>query len=174
MKLTKEQQKLVADNHNLIYYYAKKHNVSLDEYYDTLALALCYAASNYDSSKASFSTLAMKTMDLKIQSAYTHDTRKKRVPNDMIVYYENTWTMEDLVVSNVSPEIQVVTKYHNDEIVNKMLDLLDDKRDRQILYYKLNGLTQTEIGEKFNITHQSVSRILKNIRIKIKDANIFS
>ena len=174
MILNDKQRKLVEDNHNLIYFYAKKYNVSLDEYYDTLALALCYAASNYDSSKGTFSTLAIKTMHFKIQNDYTHNTRKKSIPIDKVVHYENTWAMGDLVVSNVSPEVQVIKKQYNHEMINKMLDLLDDKRDKQILYYKLNDLTLTEIGKKLNLTHQSVSRLLKNIRIKIKDADIFN
>ena len=43
-QLTPEQQKLVTDNHNLIYSLANAKNIDLDEYYDVLAIGLCKAA----------------------------------------------------------------------------------------------------------------------------------
>ena len=49
--LTKEQKELVENNHKLIYYYIHKNGLSLDEYYDILAIGLCKAALNFDESK---------------------------------------------------------------------------------------------------------------------------
>ena len=42
--LTKEQKELVENNHKLIYYYIHKNGLSVDEYYDILAIGLCKAA----------------------------------------------------------------------------------------------------------------------------------
>ena len=51
MQLTKEQQKLVLNNHNLIYKCLKKYNLSAEEYYDIAAYALCKAALHFDPDK---------------------------------------------------------------------------------------------------------------------------
>ena len=42
--LTAEQQQLVIENHNLIYDFAKRKNLIIEEYYDILAIGLCNAA----------------------------------------------------------------------------------------------------------------------------------
>ena len=96
MKLNDEQRKLVADNHKLIYFYAHKHNVDVDEYYDLLALALCQAAYNYDKTKGAFSTIAIRTMELKMLNEYRiyDGSYKKNIPKNKIDYYENSYLME--------------------------------------------------------------------------------
>ena len=61
--LTKEQKELVENNHKLIYYYIHKNGLSVDEYYDILAIGLCKAALNFDESKGiKFVTYAMFVM----------------------------------------------------------------------------------------------------------------
>lgn len=39
--MTKEQQKLVEDNHNLIYLYLKNSNLPVDDYYGIASIGLC-------------------------------------------------------------------------------------------------------------------------------------
>ena len=56
--LNDEQRKIVENNHDLIYGYAHKMGISIDEYYDILAIGLCKAAKAFDESKGRFSTLA--------------------------------------------------------------------------------------------------------------------
>lgn len=52
--LTPQQQKLVEDNHNLIYSLAYKKNINLDEFYGDLAIGLCKAALAFDEIEVSF------------------------------------------------------------------------------------------------------------------------
>ena len=62
-KLTDDQRKLVEKNHNLIYTFARKYKINLDEYYGLLAIGLCIAARIYDPNKGlAFSTLAYQCM----------------------------------------------------------------------------------------------------------------
>lgn len=42
--MTDEQKQLVEQNHNLIYFYLYRHNLSIEEYYDVAAIGLCKAA----------------------------------------------------------------------------------------------------------------------------------
>lgn len=45
--LNKEQQKLVEDNHNLIYSFAKSRMVDTEEYYDVFAIGLYLSVKGY-------------------------------------------------------------------------------------------------------------------------------
>ena len=61
-QLTLDQQRIVSENHNLIYSLANKKSINLDEYYDALAIGLCKAAIAFDNTKGKFSTLAYTVM----------------------------------------------------------------------------------------------------------------
>ena len=166
MKLTKEQQKLVEDNHSLIYFYAKKYNVSIEDYYDVLALALCYAASNYDPKKGAFSTLAIKSMHFKMQNEFAYNTKQSQIPIDKMTYYENSRNLENTIPLNESPERIVIGRMSYNDKWNNILNLTNNEKHKNILRYKLQGLTCQEIGKKVNITHQNVSHTLRKIKAK--------
>lgn len=172
MKLTKEQQKLVEDNHSLIYFYAKKYKVSIEDYYDVLALALCYAASNYNPKKGAFSTLAIKTMNFKMMSEFAYNTKQSQIPIDKITYYENPRNLENTIPLNESPERIVVDRISYNDKLNNILNLTNNEKHKNILKYRLQGLTCKEIGKKVNITHQNVSMTLKKLKIKAKDSGL--
>ncbi len=61
--MTEEQKKLAEENHNLIYFYARKYHMSKQEFedmYGILAIGLCKATRDYDESRGrAFSTVAM-------------------------------------------------------------------------------------------------------------------
>ena len=52
--MTREAQRLVENNHNLIYKFLRNHNLE-DDWYDVAAIGLCKAANNYNSDKYEFS-----------------------------------------------------------------------------------------------------------------------
>ena len=58
--MTKEQQKLVEENHGLIYSFLAKHNLPIEEYYDLAAIGLCKASITYQN-ETTFSTYAGST-----------------------------------------------------------------------------------------------------------------
>ena len=72
-QLTLDQQRIVSENHNLIYSLANKKSINLDEYYDVLAIGLCKAAIAFDSTKGKFSTLAYTVM----LNEYKQELRKQ-------------------------------------------------------------------------------------------------
>ena len=169
MILNDKQRKLVEDNHKLIYFYCKKYNVSVEDYYDSLAMALCYAAYNYDETKGAFSTLAMKSMNFKMKQEFTYNTKKGQVPIDKIVNYENSYQMEDMITSHESPERIVINKMSYCDKLNAILNLTNNERHKNIIKYRLQGLTVQEISKKVNITHQNVSHTLRKLKIKAKE-----
>ena len=68
--LTSTQQKMVEENHNLIYGMAHKYKINLDEYYDVLAIGLCKAAMTFDETKDSFQLLHMLPCLMSIMRYY--------------------------------------------------------------------------------------------------------
>lgn len=52
--LTKEERKLVENNHDLIYMMADCLELDVDEYYGLLAIGLCHAAQKYKIRKRAY------------------------------------------------------------------------------------------------------------------------
>ena len=78
-QLTPEQQKLVTDNHNLIYSLANAKNIDLDEYYDVLAIGLCKAAITFDETKSKFSTYVYACMYNSYKCELRNNTKQLNV-----------------------------------------------------------------------------------------------
>lgn len=79
------QQQIVSDNHNLIYSFANRNGVNLDDYYDVLAIGLCKAAMIYDETKGKFSTLAYTAMNNEYKQVLRKLTAQRIIPQDKIL-----------------------------------------------------------------------------------------
>ena len=164
--LTPEQQKLAADNHNLIYSFAVKNKIDVVEYYDVLALGLCKAALYHDGVSGKFSTLAYKCMrTVYMDEVVTHDKRYKRGNGKRTEYYEDPVfqngskeTYFNLFSNEKSPdEDSMILKLNFQEFCRYITD-----REQKVLKMKLSGMTQKEIAKEYGVTHQMVSLWLKS------------
>lgn len=167
MKLTEEQKKLVEENHNLIYWFAKKYHVPIEDYYDVLAQGLCMAAYHYDPSKCSFSTYAYLCMNTEMHVEYRKTLRKSEIPQGNIFHYENAWQLSDLIPTNEKTENKVIDKISYENLISLLNDILNDK-DKEVLSYILNGLTMREIAKIEGTSHQAIHNRMKKIREKVK------
>ena len=167
MKLTEEQKKLVEENHNLIYWFAKKYHVPIEDYYDVLAQGLCMAAYHYDPSKCSFSTYAYLCMNTEMHVEYRKTLRKSEIPQGNIFHYENAWQLSDLIPTNEKTENKVIDKISYENLTSLLNDILNDK-DKEVLSYILNGLTMREIAKIEGTSHQAIHNRMKKIRDKVK------
>lgn len=167
MKLTEEQKKLVEENHSLIYWFAKKYHVPIEEYYDVLAQGLCMAAYHYDPSKCSFSTYAYLCMNTEMHVEYRKTLRKSEIPQGNIFHYENAWQLSDLIPTNEKTENKVIDKISYENLTSLLNDILNDK-DKEVLSYILNGLTMREIAKIEGTSHQAIHNRMKKIREKVK------
>ena len=167
MKLTEEQKKLVEENHNLIYWFAKKYHVPIEEYYDVLAQGLCMAAYHYDPSKCSFSTYAYLCMNTEMHVEYRKTLRKSEIPQGNIFHYENAWQLSDLIPTNEKTENKVIDKISYENLTSLLNDILNDK-DKEVLTHILNGLTMREIAKIEGTSHQAIHNRMKKIREKVK------
>ena len=167
MKLTEEQKKLVEENHNLIYWFAKKYHVPIEEYYDVLAQGLCMAAYHYDPSKCSFSTYAFLCMNTEMHVEYRKTLRKSEIPQGNIFHYENAWQLSDLIPTNEKTENKVIDKISYENLISLLNDILNDK-DKEVLTHIVNGLTMREIAKIEGTSHQAIHNRMKKIRDKVK------
>ena len=85
--LSSEQCQLVEDNYYLIYWFLKKHQLSIDEYYDVAAIGLCKVAKLYDPQRGfKFATFAYAVMLNEFRMA-KRKTEKSVVP---YIHFEDT------------------------------------------------------------------------------------
>lgn len=169
--LTSTQQKLVEDNHNLIYGVAHKNKISLDEYYDVLAIGLCKAAMQYDESRGQFSTFAYQAMLSEYFSVLRHNKIARAVPENVVVSMnvkidngsENPISLEDTIPADDDMERSIVSKDYVEFLCNK----LQKQQDKDIVTLLADGMTQVEIAESLGVSRQRVGQCVDRIRKKL-------
>lgn len=163
-RLTEEQKELVTKNHDLIYAYAHKNNISIDEYYDVLAIGLCKAASVFDETKGVFSTLAYKCMSNELNMCW----RKIQCESDVTVLsYDAQDVRQD--PDNQSAFLEIFADWQPcknidcSTMINDIASSLTDK-ERKILVLILKEHTYTEIANKLGCSPQNIAYYANNIR----------
>ena len=169
--MTEEQKKLAEENHSLIYFYARKYNISkqdFDDMYGILAIGLCKAARDYDESRGSaFSTVAMGYMLNECRNAYRCDKYKNGKLT--ICSYNNIFPLSD--DGGTTEYIDVIEG--KDDVwddVNLIEFNQFNEQLRKIAYLSYLGYNQQEIAKEMGITQSLVSRKLKKIRKEIENA----
>ena len=157
--MTKQQQQLVEDNMNLVYFVINKYYPKLKRDQDMVQvgmLGLCQAASRYEEDKGAFTTFACKC----IRSSICHELRARNKYNraDVIsLNYEiddgegGKTELGDLIVGE--PDVEYV---EIDQLYNKLSNL-----DKQIVDLRKQGLTNLQIATTLG---RSESRIHQRLR----------
>ena len=164
MRLNTEQQKLVEENHNLIYSYAKQHNLDLDEWYGVLALALCYAAYEFDENRSKFSTFYYVVANSRVGCAVRNKKAKKRVPDAMCISIEEEFKDLDLTLADTIEDKQ--SSVYKKLEIREVFDSLDNL-DTSIVLMRLRGVTQKKISSYLGISQSTISRRLIAIKDKL-------
>lgn len=165
MKLNHEQQKLVEENHNLIYQYLIDNKLPQSDYYDIAAIALCNAAMKYDSSKnVAFSTYVYRAIGNTIKKYKVHD--KRHVVDAMSYNVTSTVHGEGTEVEHLETfesrddvEEENVTK----EFFRWFIEYMS-LRELQIMYHKTKNMTDREIGKIYGVTHSAISSVWRRIK----------
>lgn len=164
--LSSEQCQLVEDNYYLIYWFLKKHQLSIDEYYDVAAIGLCKAAKLYDSQRGfKFATFAYAVMLNEFRMT-KRKTEKSVVP---YIHLEDTpISAQDATYANIiADEADYFESIESVLCVQTAMKKLNTKlseRDMKILGLYLNDMKQVEIAKRFGITQAQVSRIIARAR----------
>lgn len=167
--LTEEQKKTVSENHNLIYGIASKMNLSIDEYYDILAIGLCKAAMSFDETRGAFSTFAYCCMRNEVYEYQRKLYRKTEIPRNQIVYYDVA--IEDDGTGNKSsmfeniPDSDMHESVMYDIMSEELIERLSDN-ERHIVNMLLDGSKHEDIANVMDCTRQNITRQVKMIRDK--------
>ena len=171
-KLTEEQKKLVEDNHNLIYSYARKKHISSEKWYDVLAIGLCKAARSFDPNKGKFSTWCYRFFDNEIRTCWNNANKKSKIPESAILAYDTVISNEDTSQNESYINCFSDTKAYEDIVHSTMmLDIVNDMSDIEKYVFELilYGYNQQEIATEVGRTRQSVGKIVNGIRRKVLD-----
>lgn len=167
LRLTYEQQQLVTDNHNLIYSYAHNRNVSLDDYYDLLAIGLCKAAKSFDKEKGKFTTYAYRCMQNELNMYWRSLNSKSSIPQDSILHYhaqQNNQITDDKDFSELFYDCDSYESIDYAIMLSEFTNSLEYK-EREIVDMLIRGMNHSEIAEELSCSRQNIdyyARIIKN------------
>lgn len=164
--LTDKQRRLAEENHNLIYGYAAKEHLDIDEYYGILAIGLCKAAQAYNKKKGMFSTFAYACMKNEVLMHWRATTKKSSIPLNAIVSYDEKGEEKLFEEFPNYP-------YQNMEEHGILLDVLRESltgAEQHVLELMLAGETQEKISKIRGCKQQNICYNIKQIRKKAKQA----
>lgn len=153
--LNDEERKFVEENHNLIYSFLKKNNLSIDEYYDIAVFGFIEAVKRYDPSRGAFSSFAYICMLNKIRM----EMRKVRSRNKGIktislnIEWEKS-SMEDLLPT---PDTVESIYLHNEYV--KRIEKLPEKL-KTVVILLASGYNQIEIAKRMKYSQSYISRLI--------------
>lgn len=166
LRLTDKQRELAAKNHNLIYWFAHKNNISIEEFYDVLAIGLCKAARSFDNNKGEFSTFAYRCIENELKTHWKSLNKKSIIPCELISSYDNDDYDFNLLekISDCQTQDHIMYAIMSKEFI----EVLNDK-EKNIYRMLLNGMKQNEIADELNCKRQNVTYYVKHIREKAND-----
>lgn len=147
MKLTEQEKQVVTENHNLIYWFLNSKGLDVEEWYDLMAIELCYAVKLHDPERGSLANY----FKLRANGRYIKEMGKLKKK------------------SRIPEEVEYLEDIHFVPVTEKLLDdyeldkwLTDEQRE--VVDLKLKGYSQTEIGGMLGISQSKVSTILRKVK----------
>lgn len=154
MTLTKEQQKLVEDNHNLIYTFLYKSKLDYEQWYDVAAIAMCNAAIKYDGS-TKFSTFFFTCATNTVRHCIKAANQKMRSGRVVVSLSDKPYKLND--ENNLTVEDSVSGVYNTEKTVTDMIwfeEFIDGANliCLKVLYFRFLGYNYYEIAKKLGCT----------------------
>lgn len=166
-RLTEEQKVFAEENHNLIYTFLNKKNLSIDEYYDVVVMGYLKAVANYDPSRgATFSTYAFFCMNNSVNMHYRAGVNKANKWDISFTGLEDP-LFDNLTVGEVIPHCEDVESLFRYEEYIKAINSLPPQL-REIIMMRIEGFSQAEIAKKVGLSQGYVSRLITKALKEIK------
>lgn len=161
--LREEEQKLVEENHNLIYFVIRKMGLSVEEFYGDAAIGLCMATLGYDESKGKFSSyaaMAIRNEICKTLRKNRRDLSDEAISLDIEVDDKGIKRIEDQIKGKCEVSLPVIDlSYNIEKSIDRMTDL-----DIKMICLMLDGCSQSKIAETLGISKQAVNFRIQRIR----------
>lgn len=161
-QLNQTQQKLVEDNHNLIWSFMNKNKLStnaVEDWYGTCAIAMCKAAMAYDPDRnIKFDTVAYVYMNNAMKDTLAKHSKEEKCLSLYYYYDDSECYLQDCIANN-SDEIGELEFYMT---FDKNYSQLTN-RQKQIIDTCINHDGSFEdVAKLFGITKQRVGQIHKS------------
>lgn len=170
--LDEREREFAEKNHNLIYSFLRKHNLSVEEWYGIVAIGYVQAVKKYNPSKGRFSTFAYLCMLNMVRM----EERKVRLQNqgvNEILSLDAEYGEEKKVsLQNLIPDKENIDSlYRYRELIHIMKELPKDLRD--VISLKVCGYSQVEIGSILGYSQSKVSRLFNQALREIKEYGVW-
>ena len=166
--MTLKQEKLVEENHNLIFSFLKKYKLDIDDFYDLAAIGLCKAVLNYSDKISNFSTYAYTCMYTEVMMELRKNSQKKTIPKEKILYYNAETSNNDDTTEYIN-FIPAKENVEEDVISNVIFNLFRNslhEKSKYIFDLLVNEYSIKEIAEITGTSKQNVSRVRINMKNK--------
>lgn len=166
-KLTLEQQQFATENHNLIYGFLNKHNLSDEEWYGVAALGLLKAVKSYNG-MAKFSTFAYKCMLNEVRLEFKY--RSVHNPDDLLsLDYEyasdsgDAYTLADIWSNGVDFTEEIIDNCNNTSLLYFFESRLRNDLQRKIFGMLITGIPIVDIAKNCDVSKQYIYLLRKNL-----------
>lgn len=170
--LTGEQKHLAELNHDLVYKFLSKNNLSETEYYDVVIFGYLCAAQEYcvntKLQRYSFSTVAWKRMHRELSNHLKFLDRKKRdfptislseiLSDSDSLHYEDVITLENQLMEELRLNLLLHT-----------LAARITKKQMRIIRMRLDGYRMHDIASTEKMTFKDINRMLDDTYHKIME-----
>lgn len=170
--LTGEQKHLAELNHDLVYKFLNKNNLSEAEYYDVVVFGYLCAAQEYCENaklqKFSFATVAWKMMRRELSNHIKYLDRKKRdfptislseiLSDSDSLHYEDVITLENQLMEELRLNLLLHT-----------LAARITKKQMRIIRMRLDGYRMHDIASTEKMTFKDINRMLDDTYHKIME-----
>lgn len=169
--LTEEQRQLAAENHNLIYTFAKQNHADLEEVYGDLAIGLCKAAGAYGKMMGlKFSTFAFACMKIEYMKYQRARYASSQIPESYIISYDGMIAAdnsgsEEFSLSLVIPGSEDVEYDISEDLVENFIKTLTPS-EKTVIYVKLQKYPDRVAGDYLHVSHQYINALKHRIRKK--------
>ena len=155
-----DRDTLIIQNHNLIYSFAYKNNLEIDEYYGLLAISLIKAAERFKEEYGTkFSTFAYTIM----KNAVLKEKLKRG--KDSLAHSMTLDGFDEDV-----PLVEIIPNTEKSTFDVKLPKLLNEE-ERELLIYKLCGFTNKDIYKFMGMSPHKIADTMRNIRYKYNQEN---
>ena len=177
--LNDKQRKIVEKNLKVVPYFLRRLPCKNTEYEDLLSvgnIGLIKAAATYDASaNNTFGTYAKKCIENEFYMAKRKTkNRSKEISLESIVTCkeegDDKISLKDIVLVDPTDFTKGIEERDSlERTLELLLNMSSLKlKEKQVVFYRLGGMKQTEIGKQVDLSQASISRVIKSaFRLKI-------
>ena len=174
--LDDKQRQLVEKNLKIVPYFLRRLPCKNTEYEDLLSvgnIGLIKATATYDASaNNTFGTYAKKCIENEFYMAKRKTkNRSKEISLESIVTCkeegDDKISLKDIVLVDPTDITKGIEERDSLELLLNMSSL--KLKEKQVVFYRLGGMKQIEIGEKVDLSQGSISRVIKNAFSKVRN-----